>query len=152
MVKSKCFNMLIHWAINPFTFQIVQISARKKKWCWSWRMVLLFSKPEVLLILVGTIVSIVSELIVYYAPTFFIFFSRATIHFCNFVRLDYFLKSSWGQSWAKFASEKMFFSCHNSLLQFCETRLHFKVLLRTELNNFYISNGRGLLIMKSLKD
>ena len=33
--------------------------------------------------------------------------------------------------------------CHNSLLQFCETRPHFKVLLRTELSKICISNGRG---------
>ena len=32
------------------------------------------------------------------------FFYRATIHLCNFVKLDHILKSSWGQSWGKFAS------------------------------------------------
>ena len=37
-------------------------------------MVLFFSKTEVSLILVGTIVSTVSELIVFYASTFFIIF------------------------------------------------------------------------------
>ena len=40
-------------------------------------------------------------------------------------------------------SVSFFFSCHNSLLQFCETRPHFKVLLRTELSKICISNGRG---------
>ena len=41
-------------------------------------------------------------------------------------------------------SLSFFFSCHNSPLQFCETRPHFKVLLRTELSKICISNGRGV--------